>query len=73
MFNRKVVPKRFKVGDQVLKRVDLLRNIEKLEPILEGPYIVTKELLRKGHKLNDLREQELDRPCNAKMLKHFYV
>ncbi|KAL2228554.1 UNVERIFIED_CONTAM: hypothetical protein Sindi_1835100 [Sesamum indicum] len=37
-YNRRVKPRNFQVGDLVLKKVEVLKHVEKLDPTWEGPY-----------------------------------
>ncbi|KAL0448043.1 UNVERIFIED_CONTAM: hypothetical protein Slati_1932200 [Sesamum latifolium] len=41
-YNRKIRPRCFQVGDLVLKKVEVSKHVEKLDPGWEGPFKVVK-------------------------------
>lgn len=63
-FTTRVVPRRLKVGDLVLRREDVdLKNAGKgkLPPNLEGPYRITAETDNGAYKLESLSKEPIPR------------
>ncbi|KAL0444467.1 UNVERIFIED_CONTAM: hypothetical protein Slati_2169400 [Sesamum latifolium] len=60
-YNKRVKAWSFQVGDLVLRRVDTLKPVEKLDPTWEGPYKVTGIIDRGAYELEDLE----GRPCQG--------
>ena len=74
-FNRKVMPRSFKVGDLVLRKATLATKDpieEKLALNCEGPYKVISCQKPEVYYLEDLKGKVLQRPWNAKHLKRYY-
>ncbi|KAL0420546.1 UNVERIFIED_CONTAM: hypothetical protein Slati_3077500 [Sesamum latifolium] len=72
-YNRKIRPRHFQVGDLVLKKVEVSKHVEKLDPGWEGPFKVTKVKKSGTYKLQDLDGKDLPRPWNVHNLKRFYT
>ncbi|KAL0320131.1 UNVERIFIED_CONTAM: hypothetical protein Sradi_5274600 [Sesamum radiatum] len=72
-YNKKVKARSFQVEDLVLRRVDTLKPVGKLDPIWEGPYKVMGVIGRGAYELEDLEGRPLPRPCNIHNLKKYYV
>ncbi|KAL0295222.1 UNVERIFIED_CONTAM: hypothetical protein Sradi_6845600 [Sesamum radiatum] len=72
-YNRRVRAQSFQVGDLVLRRVDTLKLVRKLDPTWEGPYKVTCIIGRGAYELEDLEGRPLSRPWNVHNLKRYYV
>ena len=74
-FRKRVKPRKFQKGDQVLK---VLRGLigdpkGKVRPIWSGPYVI-QDLTRVGEAwLIDLNENKFMEPVNVNQLKKFYV
>ncbi|KAL0444481.1 UNVERIFIED_CONTAM: hypothetical protein Slati_2170800 [Sesamum latifolium] len=58
-YNKRVKPRGFQVGDLVLRRVDALKPVGKLDPIWEGPYKITSIISKGAYELEDPE----GRPC----------
>ncbi|KAL0381905.1 UNVERIFIED_CONTAM: hypothetical protein Slati_4563500 [Sesamum latifolium] len=58
-YNKRVKSRSFQVGDLVLRRVDALKPIGKLDPTWEGPYKVTSVIGKGAYELEDPE----GRPC----------
>jgi len=70
-YNKKVRPRKFKVGQHVLKRI-LPHQIEvkgKLAPNWQGPFIVTIVLSNGGLFLTDVKGKCIDMAINADAVK----
>jgi hypothetical protein len=75
-FNRKVNPRRFKVGDLVLRKVTLATRdpVEgKLGPNWEGAYKVIGSRRLGAYYLEDSTGKALPRPWNADHLKKYFI
>ncbi|KAL0420575.1 UNVERIFIED_CONTAM: hypothetical protein Slati_3080400 [Sesamum latifolium] len=72
-YNRRVKARSFQGGDLVLRRVDTLKPVGKLDPTWEGPYKVTSVIGRGAYRLEDLEGRSLPRPWNVHNLKRYYV
>ncbi|KAL0455735.1 UNVERIFIED_CONTAM: hypothetical protein Slati_0912700 [Sesamum latifolium] len=72
-YNRRVKARSFQVGDLVLRRVDTLKPVGKLDPTWEGPYKITSVIGRGAYRLEDLEGCPLSRPWNVHNLKRHYV
>ncbi|KAL0444493.1 UNVERIFIED_CONTAM: hypothetical protein Slati_2172000 [Sesamum latifolium] len=72
-YNKRVKARSFQVGDLVLRRVDTLKPVEKLDPTWEGPYKVTGIIGRGAYELEDPEGRALPRPWNIYNLKKYYV
>lgn len=72
--NQRARPRRFQVGDLVLRRVEFTRqpHYTKLSAHWEGPYIVQKEVYPGTYKLKREDGTELPRFWNTEHLKKFY-
>jgi hypothetical protein len=73
-FNSKVRPRGFKVGDLVLRKVAVSdpRNVGKLKPNWEGPYLVQQEIRPGTYKLQGADGRAIPRVWNAQHLKRYY-
>ncbi|KAL2237266.1 UNVERIFIED_CONTAM: Gag-Pol polyprotein [Sesamum indicum] len=72
-YNKRVHPREFQIGDLVLKKVEVSKHVEKLDPTWEGPYKVV-EIKRSGaYTLQDANGRELPRTWNIGNLRKFYV
>ncbi|KAL0413936.1 UNVERIFIED_CONTAM: hypothetical protein Sradi_1595300 [Sesamum radiatum] len=71
--NRRVKAQSFQVGDLVLRRVDALKPVGKLDPTWEGPYKITSVIGRGAYRLEDLEGCPLPRPWNVHNLKKYYA
>ncbi|KAL0455844.1 UNVERIFIED_CONTAM: hypothetical protein Slati_0923600 [Sesamum latifolium] len=72
-YNKRVKSRSFQVGDLVLRRVDTLRPVGKLDPTWEGPYKVTSILGKGAYELEDPEGHPLSRPWNVDNLKKYFV
>ncbi|KAL0454672.1 UNVERIFIED_CONTAM: hypothetical protein Slati_0806400 [Sesamum latifolium] len=72
-YNRRVKARSFQVGDLVLRRVDALKSVGKLDPTWEGPYKITSVIGRGAYRLEDLEGRPLPRPWNVHNLKKYYA
>ncbi|KAL0439424.1 UNVERIFIED_CONTAM: hypothetical protein Slati_2425400 [Sesamum latifolium] len=70
--NKRVKARRFQVGDLVLRRVDTLKPVGKLDPKWEGPYKITKIIENGAYELEDTEGRILSRPWNIHNLRRFY-
>ena len=73
VYNKKVRPKNFQLGDWVLKKVEVSKHVGKLDPNWEGPYKIVKVSKNNAYRLEDTTGNELPRPWNALNLRRFYV
>ncbi|KAL0433568.1 UNVERIFIED_CONTAM: hypothetical protein Slati_2691100 [Sesamum latifolium] len=64
-YDKRVKPRSFQVGDLVLRRVDALKPIGKLDPTWEGPYKVTSIIGKGAYELEDPEGRPLPRPWNV--------
>ncbi|KAL0433687.1 UNVERIFIED_CONTAM: hypothetical protein Slati_2703000 [Sesamum latifolium] len=60
-------------GDLVLRRVDALKPIGKLDPTWEGPYKVTSIIGKGAYELEDPEGRPLPRPWNVHNLKKYFA
>ncbi|KAL0411430.1 UNVERIFIED_CONTAM: hypothetical protein Slati_3732700 [Sesamum latifolium] len=60
--NKRVKARHFQVGDLVLRRVDTLKPVGKLDPKWEGPYKITKIIENDAYDLKDTEGRVLSRP-----------
>ncbi|KAL0439133.1 UNVERIFIED_CONTAM: hypothetical protein Slati_2396300 [Sesamum latifolium] len=72
-YNKRVKARSFQVGDLVLRRVDTLKPVGKLDPTWEGPYKVTGIIGRGAYELEDLEGRPLPRPWNIHNIKKYCV
>ncbi|KAL0416430.1 UNVERIFIED_CONTAM: hypothetical protein Slati_3474900 [Sesamum latifolium] len=72
-YNRRVKARSFQVGDLVLRRVDALKPVGKLDPTWEGPYKIASVIGRGAYRLEDLEGRPLPRPWNVHNLKRYYA
>ncbi|KAL0438987.1 UNVERIFIED_CONTAM: hypothetical protein Slati_2381700 [Sesamum latifolium] len=72
-YNKRVKSRNFKVGDLVLRRVDALKPIGKLDPTWEGPYKVTSVIGKGAYELEDPEGRPLPRPWNVHNLKKYFA
>ncbi|RDX99705.1 hypothetical protein CR513_17212, partial [Mucuna pruriens] len=71
-YNQKVVPRSFKTGDLVLKKVTMTTNKNKLTPLWEGPFRIINETGQGAYKLENLEKKALPRTWNAASLRMYY-
>ncbi|KAL0439056.1 UNVERIFIED_CONTAM: hypothetical protein Slati_2388600 [Sesamum latifolium] len=72
-YNKRVKSRSFQVGDLVLRRVDALKPIGKLDPTWEGPYKVTSVIGKGAYELEDPEGRPLPRPWNVHNLKKYFA
>ncbi|KAL0462004.1 UNVERIFIED_CONTAM: hypothetical protein Slati_0088000 [Sesamum latifolium] len=72
-YNKRIKSRSFQVGDLVLRRVDALKPIGKLDPTWEGPYKVTSVIGKGAYELEDLEGRPLPRPWNVHNLKKYFA
>ncbi|KAL0416307.1 UNVERIFIED_CONTAM: hypothetical protein Slati_3462600 [Sesamum latifolium] len=72
-YNKRVKARSFQVGDLVLRRVDTLKPVGKLDPTWEGPYKITGIIGRGVYELEDPEGRPLPRPWNVHNLTKYYV
>ncbi|KAL0433780.1 UNVERIFIED_CONTAM: hypothetical protein Slati_2712300 [Sesamum latifolium] len=72
-YNKRVKSRSFQVGDLVLRRVDALKPIGKLDPTWEEPYKVTSVIGKEAYELEDPEGRPLPRPCNVHNLKKYFA
>ncbi|KAL0431866.1 UNVERIFIED_CONTAM: hypothetical protein Sradi_0812600 [Sesamum radiatum] len=70
--NTTVKERMFQVGDLVLKKVEVQRVAEKLEPIWEGLYQIKSVQIEGMYKLMTIDGQEVPRTWAVQNLKKFY-
>ncbi|KAL0304587.1 UNVERIFIED_CONTAM: hypothetical protein Sangu_3074700 [Sesamum angustifolium] len=70
--NKRVKVHHFQVGDLVLRRVDTLKPIGKLDPKWEGPYKISKIIRNGAYMLEDTEDRTLNRPWNVHNLRRFF-
>ncbi|KAL0410494.1 UNVERIFIED_CONTAM: hypothetical protein Slati_3639100 [Sesamum latifolium] len=70
--NKRVKVRHFQVGDLVLRRVDALKPVGKLDPKWEGPYKITKIIGNGAYELEDTEGRVLSRLWNIHNLRRFY-
>ncbi|XP_070020334.1 uncharacterized protein [Nicotiana sylvestris] len=74
-YNKKVHPRKFEVGQQVLKRI-LPHQIEakgKFAPNWQGPYVVTRLLSNDALYLADIEGRCIDMAINSDAIKRYYA
>ena len=71
-YNAKVVPRRMKEGDLVLRRRQRAHDDSKLTPNWEGPYRILKELGHGAYHLEELNGRRVPRAWNAQHRRYFY-
>ncbi|KAL0413473.1 UNVERIFIED_CONTAM: hypothetical protein Sradi_1549000 [Sesamum radiatum] len=69
-YNKRVKARSFQVGDLVLRRVDTLKPVIKLDPTWEGPYKIMGIIGRGAYELEDLEGRPLPRPWNIHISKN---
>ena len=74
-FNKKVKPRKIKVGDMVLKqsRAIVFDPRGKFRPNWEGPYLVKTVLPKGATRISDLEGNEFTEPVNPDRLKKYYL
>ncbi|KAL0462137.1 UNVERIFIED_CONTAM: hypothetical protein Slati_0101300 [Sesamum latifolium] len=72
-YNKRVKSQSFQVGDLVLRRVDALKPIGKLDPTWEGSYKVTSVIGKGAYELEDPEGRPLPRPWNVHNLKKYFA
>ncbi|KAL0395113.1 UNVERIFIED_CONTAM: hypothetical protein Slati_4477500 [Sesamum latifolium] len=72
-YNKRVKSRNFQVGDLVLRRVNALKPIGKLDPTWEGPYKVTSVIGRGAYELENPEGRPLPRPWNVHNLKKYFA
>ena len=73
--NRHVRPRKFSIGDLVLRRADIDKGNQgtgKLGPNWEGPYQVTESTTKGAYKIRDGQGKELPRYWNSDSLRKYY-
>ncbi|XP_027156685.1 uncharacterized protein K02A2.6-like [Coffea eugenioides] len=75
VYNKKVKPRLFEVGDKVLKRILPMQDEAKgkFAPNWQGPFIVKKVLSRGALILMEIDGQVFPQPINANMCKKFFI
>ncbi|RDX96133.1 hypothetical protein CR513_21249, partial [Mucuna pruriens] len=68
-YNQKVIPRRFKTRDLVLKKITMTANKNKLTPFWEGPFRVIDEIGQGAYKLESFEKKALPRTWNAASLR----
>ncbi|RDY09020.1 Retrovirus-related Pol polyprotein, partial [Mucuna pruriens] len=71
-YNQRVIPREFKTGDLVLKKITMTASRNKLTPLWEGPFRVIDEVGRGAYKLESLERKALPRTWNAASLRMYY-
>ena len=74
-YNKKVNPQEFEEGDLVLRKVELVRKLqrdEKLAPNWEMPYRVIQKIRRRVYKIVELGGRELSRTWNVSSLCNYF-
>ncbi|RDX88228.1 hypothetical protein CR513_30206, partial [Mucuna pruriens] len=71
-YNQKVIPRSFKEGDLVLKKLTMTTNKNKLTPLWEGPFRVTGQAGPGAYKLENLERKALPQTWNAASLRMYY-
>ncbi|KAL0345587.1 UNVERIFIED_CONTAM: hypothetical protein Sradi_4390000 [Sesamum radiatum] len=72
-YNRRIKARSFQVGDLVLRRVDALKPMGKLDPTWEGPYKITNVIWRGAYRFEDLEGRPLPRLWNIHNFKKYYA
>ncbi|KAL2226405.1 UNVERIFIED_CONTAM: Pol polyprotein [Sesamum indicum] len=71
-YNKRLRPREFQKSNLVLKKVEVLKYVGKLDPKWEGPFKVI-EIKRKGtYILQDTKGRNLPRPWDIQNLRKFY-
>ncbi|KAL0300435.1 UNVERIFIED_CONTAM: hypothetical protein Scaly_3046800 [Sesamum calycinum] len=70
--NKRVITRYLQVGDLVLRKVDALKQVGKLDPNWKGPYKVTGIIGKREYELEDAEGRPLNRPWNIHNLRRFY-
>ncbi|XP_027076955.1 uncharacterized protein [Coffea arabica] len=75
VYNKKVKPRLFEVGDKVLKRILPMQDKTKgkFAPNWQGPFIVKKVLSGGALILMEMDGQVFSQPINADMCKKFFI
>ncbi|RDX82659.1 Tf2-9, partial [Mucuna pruriens] len=71
-YDERLVPRRFKVADLVLRRVTRKGEANKLTPPWEGPFKITEEVGRGAYRLEHLDGKKVPRTWNAASLRMYY-
>ncbi|KAL0286024.1 UNVERIFIED_CONTAM: hypothetical protein Sangu_2752800 [Sesamum angustifolium] len=71
--NKRVKARYFQVGDLVLRTVNTLKSIGKLDPKCEGPYKITGIIGKGAYEFKDGEGRPLKRPRNIQNLRRFYL
>ncbi|KAL0405965.1 UNVERIFIED_CONTAM: hypothetical protein Slati_3910400 [Sesamum latifolium] len=69
---KRVKARHFQVGDLVLRRVDTLKSVGKLDPKWKGPYKISRMIGNGAYELEDGEGRPLNRPWNVHNLRRFY-
>ncbi|KAI3446714.1 hypothetical protein Pfo_003379 [Paulownia fortunei] len=72
-YNMKVHSRSFQVGDLVLRKAEVSRPIEKLDPKWEGPYKVVEIVNAAAYRLQRMDGRDVPRTWNIINLKKFYT
>ncbi|KAL0400188.1 UNVERIFIED_CONTAM: hypothetical protein Sradi_2362100 [Sesamum radiatum] len=72
-YNKKGKIRGFQVGDLVLRRVDALKPVGKLDPTWEGPYKITGIIGKGAYELEDPEGRPLARHWNIYNLKKYFT
>ncbi|XP_012841213.1 PREDICTED: uncharacterized protein LOC105961530 [Erythranthe guttata] len=73
VYNSKVRPRSFQVGDLVLRRAEASRPIGKLDPKWEGPYKITQVVNNGAYRLENLDGHPIPRTWNIGNLKSLHL
>ncbi|KAL0320128.1 UNVERIFIED_CONTAM: hypothetical protein Sradi_5274300 [Sesamum radiatum] len=72
-YNKRISSRSFQVGDLVLRRVDTLKPVGKLDPTWEKPYKDTSIIGKGAYELEDPKGRPLPKPWNIYNLKKYFV
>lgn len=71
VYNKRVIPRSFHIGDFMWKKRRPIGGVGKLEPRWEGSYRITSWLTGESYYLADPQETELSRPWHATHLRSY--
>ncbi|KAJ1400256.1 Ribonuclease H superfamily [Sesbania bispinosa] len=71
-YNSKVVPRKLKVGDLVLRRAARDSSTNKLTPNWDGPFRIREDIGRGAFRLEELSGKEVARTWNLTALRFYY-
>ena len=73
-FDAHITPRHFQPGDLVLRKVEATgKQVGKLDPAWEGPFIVVRSYEGRAYKLSTEDGQLIPRTWNIEHLRKFYV